>query len=701
MADLLLELLSEEIPARMQAQAARDLERIVVGALSDRGLLFEGAKSFAGPRRLTLALSGLPLQQSDVSEEKKGPRVNAPAKAIDGFLRSAGVTLEQCEKRDDGKGEFYVAVVQRKGRTTADVLTEVLPDCFAKLPWPKSMRWPTSYSHPAESPNRDLSHRAGLAGHAPTVSRSGRWVRPLHSILCTLDGEVVLFEFSGVTSGNRTVGHRFLSGGAIEVRRFDDYAKKLRDAHVMIDADERKEIILQEVKTRAFALGLEMIDDPGLLEEVAGLAEWPVPLIGTIEDEFMEVPAEILQTSMRVHQKYFSLRNPKAGSLANRFAVVANMIAADGGKTIVAGNERVLRARLADAKFFWDQDRKRTLESRVGDLGGIVFHAKLGTQLERVERIESLAAEIAEKIAADVKKAKRAARLCKADLTTGVVGEFPELQGVMGRFYALNDGEDAEVADAIRDHYKPQGPSDSLPHSRVSAAVALADKLQSLFMFFAIDEKPTGSGDPFALRRSALGALRIITDNKLRLDIATLSGYQPGDLRDFLIDRLKVHLREAGIRHDLIDAAAAVVRDCDFLRLVWRIEALQSFLKTDDGANLLTAYRRAVNIVKAEEKKDRTAYDSAPDPEEFALAQEKTLFVELATASELIQGELARERFEQAMGVMARLRKHVDAFFDNVTVNDKDPNLRKNRLLLLSRLRSTLHMVADFSKIEG
>jgi glycyl-tRNA synthetase beta chain len=678
MAELLLELLSEEIPSRMQAQAARDLERLVVGALSDRGLLFEGAKSFAGPRRLTLMLSGLPLQQSDVSEEKKGPRVNAPAKAIDGFLRSAGVTLEQCEKRDDGKGEFYLAVIHRKGRATADVLAEVVPECLAKLPWPKSMRWPQPTSTPV------------------------RWVRPMHSILCTLDGEVAPIAFAGVMSSNRTAGHRFLSQGEIEVRRFDDYVKKLRDAYVILDPDERKEIILQDVKNRAFALGLELINDPGLLEEVAGLAEWPVPLIGSIDDAYMEVPGEILQTAMRVHQKYFSLRNPKTGTLANRFAVVANMITPDSGKTIVAGNERVLRARLSDAKFFWDQDRKRTLESRVGELGGIVFHAKLGTQLERVERIESLAGEIAEKTGVDVKTARRAARLCKADLTTGVVGEFPELQGVMGHYYALNDGESAEVADAIRDHYKPQGPNDSIPRSKVSIAVALADKLQSLFMFFAIDEKPTGAGDPFALRRSALGTLRIIIDNKLRLDIAKLSGYQAGgDLRDFLIDRLKVHLRDAGIRHDLIDAAAAVVRDCDFLRLVWRIEALQSFLKTDDGANLLTAYRRAVNIVKAEEKKDKTVYDGAPDPEAFVLAQEKTLFVELATASELIRAEVARERFEQAMGVMARLRKHVDAFFDNVTVNDKDLNLRKNRLLLLSRLRSTLHTVADFSKIEG
>ncbi len=405
MADLLLELFSEEIPARMQAQAAKDLERLVIGALSDRGLLFEAAKAFSGPRRLTLAINGLPAKQPDVSEEKKGPRINAPEKAIEGFLRSAGVTLDQCEKRDDGKGEFYVAVIARKGRDTADVLAEVLPETFAKLPWPKSMRFPGS----------------------PV-----RWVRPLHSIICTLDGEVVPFTFAGVESGNATRGHRFLSEGTIEVRRFEDYEQKLHDAYVLIDPARRKEIIREDAKSQAFVHGLEPIEDEGLLEEVAGLAEWPVVLTGKIEDQFMDVPAEILQTSMRTHQKYFSTRDPKTGALANRFIVVANMMAKDGGKEIIAGNERVLRARLSDAKFFWDQDRQTKLADRVDALKGIVFHAKLGTQYERVERIEVLAGKIAEKIGADVSKAKRAARLCKADLTTGVVGEFPELQGVMG-----------------------------------------------------------------------------------------------------------------------------------------------------------------------------------------------------------------------------------------------------------------------------
>ncbi|HVP86004.1 MAG TPA: glycine--tRNA ligase subunit beta [Rhizomicrobium sp.] len=713
MADLLLELFSEEIPARMQAQAAKDLERLVIGALSDRGLLFEAAKAFSGPRRLTLAINGLPAKQPDVSEEKKGPRINAPEKAIEGFLRSAGVTLDQCEKREDGKGEFYVAVISRKGRDTAEVLAEVLPETFAKLPWPKSMRFPGS----------------------PV-----RWVRPLHGIVCTLDGEVVPFEFAGVKSGDVTYGHRFLSQGPIEVRRFEDYEKKLEDAYVILDAARRKQIIWEDAKNQAFVHNLEPITDEGLLEEVSGLAEWPVVLTGKIEDQFMDVPAEILQTSMRTHQKYFSTKD-STGKLANRFIVVANMVAQDGGKEIVAGNERVLRARLSDAKFFWDQDRQTKLADRVNALKGIVFHAKLGTQYERVERIEALAGEIAEKIGADVAKAKRAARLCKADLTTGVVGEFPELQGVMGRYYALHDGEDTEVADAIRDHYKPLGPNDAVPSGAVSISVALADKLDQLAGFFGKDEKPTGSGDPFGLRRSALGIIRSILTSDIRLRlldtlvIANLPFLDSAKFREFvagsekgkliapaqaetpdwlskhsgipkevlafLADRLKVALREKGTRHDLIDAVFVLGYEDDLVRLVARVEALQTFLKSDDGANLLTAYKRAANILKAEEKKDKTEYSGDPDPEAFVLPEEKALFVELSTAAELIRAEVERERFVEAMGVMTRLRKPVDAFFDKVTVNDKDPALRKNRLLLLSCLRSTLHLVADFSKIEG
>jgi glycyl-tRNA synthetase beta chain len=670
MAELLLELFSEEIPARMQAQAAKDLQRLIVGALSDRGLLFEGSEAFAGPRRLTLVASGLPAKQPDVSEEKKGPRVGAPEKAIEGFLRSAGVTLAECEKRNDGKGEFYVAVIHRKGRDTKDVLAEVLPECFAKLPWPKSMRW---------IPNNPV-----------------RWVRPLHSILCVFDGEVVPFEFAGVTSGATTKGHRFLSAGVITAKTFEIYRNDLKHHHVMLDAAERKETILNDAKNKAFALGLELIDDIGLLEEVAGLNEWPTVLIGTIEDQFMDVPAEILQTSMRTHQKYFSLRDPKTGKFANRFAVVSNMTPEDGGKKIVAGNERVLRARLSDAKFFWDQDRTHRLDSRIEKLKGIVFHAKLGTQYERVMRIQALAAEIAAKIGADVEKAKRAALLCKADLTTGVVGEFPELQGVMGRYYAIHDGEDAEVADAIRDHYRPVGPSDAVPSSKVSIAVALADKIDQLAQFFAVGEKPTGSGDPFALRRAALGVIRIVLENAIRLPLGVSD-----ELLSFFADRLKVALKEKGVRHDLIDAVFSLGNEDDLVRLVARVEALQTFVKSEEGADLLAGYKRAANILKAEEKKDKTTFAGAPDASAFVLAEEKALFAELETAAAKVKSEIAAERFVEAMGVMAALRGPVDAFFEKVRVNDDDPAVRKARLELLARLRATLHLAADFSKIEG
>ena len=706
MAGLLLELFSEEIPARMQMQAAKDLERLVVGALSDRGLMFEGVKAFSGPRRLTLAIAGLPVKQPDVSEELKGPKVDAPQAALDGFLRKSGLTKDQLKIEKTPKGDVYLAVIARKGCETAEVLAEVLPEAFAKLPWPKSMRFPGS----------------------PV-----RWVRPLHGIVCTFDGEVVPFEFAGVKSGNTTMGHRFLSDGKpISVRHFDDYIAKLRAAHVVLDAEERKAIIFEELKEAAFVRGLELIPDEGLLDEVSGLAEWPVVLIGAIEDDFMDVPPEILQTSMRTHQKYFALCDPKTGKMANRFAVIANMVASDGGKEIIAGNERVLRARLSDAKFFWDQDRKSSLESRVDDLKNIVFHAKLGTQYERVERIEALAGEIAEKIGADVKKAKRAAHLCKADLTTGVVGEFPELQGGMGRYYALHDGEDADVADAVRDHYKPVGPSDAVPTSKVSIAVALADKLDLLSLFFGIREFPTGSSDPFALRRAALGIIRIVSTLKLKLSMSSmiraacqtqnamnsnlvfnvgsrvgtpLRGISPDDtvaeLLPFFADRLKVALRERGMRHDLIDAVFSLGNEDDLVRLVARVEALQSFLKTDEGANLLAGYKRAVNILRAEEKKDKTTFDGASDAELLSLPEDKALAEALVHAEKSIAADVRSEKFVEAMGVMAKLRAPVDAFFDKVKVNDADARVRENRLKLLSRLRATLHQVADFSKIEG
>jgi glycyl-tRNA synthetase beta chain len=732
MPELLLELFSEEIPARMQAAAAKELERLVVGALSDRGLLFEGAKAFAGPRRLTLAIAGLPAKQPDTSEERKGPRVGAPEKAMEGFLRSAGVTLEQCMKQSDGKGEFYVAVIKRTGRATADVLAESLPEVIGKMPWPKSMRW-----------------AAGAV----------RWVRPLHAIVCTFDGEVVPFDFAGVTSGNTTYGHRFLSTGQVEMRRFEDYEHKLHAAHVILDAAERREIILHDAKQKAFAIGLELIEDEGLLDEVAGLAEWPVVLIGKIEDQFMDLPPEILQTSMRTHQKYLALKDTRTGKLANRFVVVANMIATDGGKEIVAGNERVLRARLSDAKFFWEQDKKRTLESRVDNLKNIVFHAELGTQFERVERIEELAGEIAAYIGADIEMSKRAARLCKADLTTGIVGEFPELQGVMGCYYAMHVGQEQVIADAIRDHYKPVGPNDSIPANKISIAVALADKLDQLVAFWATGEKPSGSKDPFALRRAALGVIRILLFSGIRLPLrdvlqragervaeniidpevgaqfaaaASLDEAFDGDSRVdevikadhsrshegfgrseaktaevsedlllFFADRLAVALREKGTRHDLIDAVFSLGNEDDLVRLVARVDALQSFLKTDDGANLLVGYKRAVNILKIEEKKDKRVFDGEPDPVLLSEPEEKALFTDIATARELIAAELQRERFAEAMTVMARLRQPVDDFFEKVTVNAPDAKQRENRLLLLSRLRTTLHQVADFSKIEG
>jgi glycyl-tRNA synthetase beta chain len=720
MPDLLLELFSEEIPARMQAAAAKDLERLVVGALTDQGLLFEGIKAFSGPRRLTLVIAELPAQQKDIEEERKGPRVGAPEKAIEGFLRSAGVTLAECVKESDGKGEFYVARVKRKGRATAEVLAEILPDVVAKLPWPKSMRWPGS---------------------------SVRWVRPLHAIVATFDGEVVPFSFAGVESGNETFGHRFLSEGPIAVRRFDDYVKKLRDAHVILDAGERRKIILNEMKQETFALGLEWIEDEGLADEVSGLAEWPVVHIGKIEDAFMDVPGEILQTAMRTHQKYFSLK--KAGgnnTLANRFAFVSNTIAKDGGKETVAGNERVLRARLSDAKFFWDQDRKRRLESRVADLKKSVFHAKAGSMHDRAYRVALLAMLLAELLDYDVVKAERAGLLAKADLASGIVGEFPELQGVMGNYYAQHDGEDDAVCLGIRDHYKPLGPSDSIPTAPVSVAVALADKIDSLVTLWRAGEKPTGSKDPFALRRAGLGIIRIVLENKLRLPLSIplagvvaisnkhaerpwdvrlgealqnpglLKGIAAdlvsaakrveerdviGDVLAFLADRLKVALRDKGVRHDLIDAVFALEHEDDLVRLVARVDALQAFLKSNDGANLLAGYRRAVNILKIEEKKDGRTYAGEPDPKRLQAPEEIALFREMAEAHELIAAELARERFQEAMTVMARLRGPVDAFFDKVTVNAPEASLRENRLLLLSRLRASLHEVADFSKVEG
>ncbi len=738
MPDLLLELFSEEIPARMQAGAARDLERLVVGALTDRGLLFEGIKAFAGPRRLTLAVAGLPAKQRDVREELKGPKVDAPPAAIEGFLKKTGLTREQLKVETTPKGDVYLAVIERAGRDTAAVLAEVLPEAFAKLPWPKSMRW---------KPNDPV-----------------RWVRPLHSILCTFDGEVVPFSFAGIASGNVTRGHRFLSQGEITVRRYDDYAEALHKAHVMIDADQRKAKIFEDVKSAAFVHGLELIADEGLLNEVAGLAEWPVVLTGLIEQQFMDVPAEILQTSMRTHQKYFALRDPKTGKMANRFALVANMIAEDGGKEIVAGNERVLRARLFDAKFFWDEDRKHTLKGRIGDLIGMTFHAKLGSQFQRSVRIAIVAGRLCKLLGREneADAAREASMLCKADLTSGVVGEFPELQGIMGGYYAANDGHSRSVVSAIAQHYRPVGPNDSVPETGVAAYVAVADKIDLVVSLFYAGEVPSGSSDPFALRRAALGAIRIILTYGLRVKlhdliapslillsaekairteegieqrvaalsavadaaegetISQLAGRLKGlqtsanvdelkksssvilpQVIKFFIDRLKVALKEKGTRHDLIDAVFSLGHEDDLVRLVARVEALQAFLKSEDGATLLAGYKRAANILKVEEKKDAKTYVSEVDEKLLAEPAEKALFAGLTKAQAAIAPALEKEDFAAAMRQMASLRTPVDAFFEAVKVNADDPKLRENRLHLLASLRAALHKIADFSRIEG
>ena len=691
MPQLLLEIFSEEIPARMQAQAARDLERLVVGGLTDRGFLNEGARSYATPRRLALVIEGLPAQQADVTEERKGPRVDAPEPAIQGFLRSTGLNLHQLRKQKDPKGgEFYLAVTERKGRPTPEVLAELVPEVIRSFPWPKSQRWG--------------------AGEMT-------WVRPLHSILCTFDGEVVAFEVGGISSGNRTRGHRFLGNDMFEARRFDDYVEKLKKAHVILNAADRKAQILHEARQLAHAQNLELIADDALADEVAGLVEWPVALIGQFDRGFLDVPQEILISTMRANQKYFALRDPATGKLSNRFVVIANMVTRDGGRNIVAGNERVLRARLSDAKFFWDQDRKTRLEARIAQLKDIVFHAKLGTQFERVARIENLAGEIAPVVGADAAKARRAAHLCKADLVSGTVGEFPEVQGVMGRYFALNDGEDAAVADAVADHYKPQGQGDEAPTAPVSVAVALADKLDTLAGFFAIDEKPTGSKDPFALRRAALGVIRIVLDGGFRLPLVQAArmagGSFPGNgawvpsLVEFFVDRLKVALRDKGVRHDLIDAVFALGGQDDLALVVRRVQALQGFLGSDDGRNLLAGYKRAVNILKIEEGKEKkkdakfAGFTGKPDVALLEAAQEVELFKTLAIANDLVAAEVQQERFEEAMRAMSRLRAPVDAFFDKVTVNADNPALRTNRLKLLTEIRAAMHSVADFSRVEG
>jgi glycyl-tRNA synthetase beta chain len=796
MPDLLLELFSEEIPARMQRQAAEDLKRLVTNALVDAGLAYEGAQAFATPRRLTLHVVGLLEAQPRRVEERKGPRVGAPDGAIQGFLKSAGLARIEDAKieTDPKKGSFYVARIEKEGRAAREVLAEILPPILRAFPWPKAMRW-------------------GAASAGPEALR---WVRPLHAILCTFGGahetpEIVPFAVDGIAAGDVTYGHRFMAPQAIHVRRFDDYVAALAKAKVVLDPERRKDIILADAQSLALAHGLELIEDEGLLDEVAGLVEWPVTLMGEFESAFLDIPPEVIRATIRANQKCFVLRettshgiapsvmagldpaihaappgaDPESvaqwngvdgrdepghdveGSggarLANKFILVSNIVASDGGVAIAAGNGRVVRARLADARHFWRTDRAplpdykdkadKPLDQRLEKLKAlaIVFHEKLGTQGERVERIAALARELAPIVGADPNLAERAARLAKADLVTEMVGEFPELQGLMGRYYASAQGEEPSVADAIEDHYKPQGPNDRIPTSPVSLAVALADKLDTLVGFWAIDEKPTGSKDPYALRRAALGVIGIVLENGLRLGLMTivvglLPIYDKGardrylaerrtkleelnvtdasygvntgvvrhpyggrmvdrrgiDLLAFFADRLKVYLRDKGARYDLIDAVFALPGQDDLLMIVRRVEALGRLLDSDDGQNLLVGYRRAANIVAAELKKGEKQDLAKPhDPGSLVLAEEHTLAAKLAGARAEAAERVASEDFEGAMRALAALRAPVDAFFVGVTVNADDAELRLNRLRLLGELRAAVHTVADFSKIAG
>lgn len=693
MSELLLELQSDEIPARMQARAADDLVRLLGEGLKAQGLAAESLEAFVAPRRLSVAVTGLPKAQPDIEEERRGPRVDAPAQAIEGFLKSTGLTRDQLEERAEGKGTFLFARISRKGRPTLDVLPDVITSVIRSFPWPKSMRW----------------------GEASGSTDSLRWVRPLQSILCLFDGQVVPLEVEGVRSGNITRGHRFMGPSPFPVNNAEEYRTKLRVSRVIIDLAERQRIIDAGARKLAETAGLDLVEDPGLLAENAGLTEWPVPLMGQFDESFLDVPPEVIQLTMRTNQKYFALRDPKTGKLANSFICVANVEAPDGGKAIVAGNERVLAARLADAKFFYETDLKTRLEDRLPKLSEIVFHDKLGTIAAKVERVARLARVLAQYIPnCDADLAERAARLAKADLVTGMVGEFPELQGVMGGYYAEAQGEPAAVAQAIREHYSPAGPNDRCPIAPVSVALALADKIDTLTGFFAVGEKPTGSKDPYALRRAALGVIRLILENKLRLpllaalkaarELLEVNGVEASldqSLLDFFADRLKVQQREAGVRHDLIDAVFSLGGEDDLVRLLARVSALGGLLESENGSNLLAGYRRAANILRIEEKKDGRRYDSPADAGLFAQDEEKALHKALASVRGEADGFLKAEDFGGAMSAMARLRPLVDSFFDHVTVNADDADVRANRLNLLNELRAAVHTVADFSRIEG
>jgi len=746
MPDLLLELFSEEIPARMQAKAAEDLRRMVTDKLVAEGLIYEGAKAFATPRRLALTVHGIPARQSDLKEERKGPRVGGPDAAIAGFLKATGLaSLDEARiQHDPKKGDFYIALIEKPGRATLDVLADILPVIIRTFPWPKSMRW------------GERSARSGAL----------QWVRPLHAIVATFgleteDPDVVKFAVDGIEAGQTTFGHRFMAPAPISLRRFEDYEAKLLDAKVVLDPERRKDTIVTDAKQLAFAQGFELVEDQGLLDEVSGLVEWPVVLMGSFDEEFLSIPGEVVRATIRNNQKCFVVRDPKTAKLTNKFILTANIEASDGGKAIVAGNERVIRARLSDAKFFYESDLKIKLEDRLPKFENIVFHEKLGTQGERIKRIEALTAEIAPLVGADVEKTKRAAHLAKADLLTEVVGEFPELQGLMGKYYALAQGEDASVAAASEEHYKPQGPNDRVPTDPVSIAVALADKIDTLVGFWAIDEKPTGSKDPYALRRAALGVIRILLDNAIKLHLAKLlrkvlqgriitrstakvegeefsieleialgsnvvahsrqlkrqtnqetfaerDTYRDSfleknssEMLGFFADRLKVQLREQGARHDLVDAVFALGGQDDLVMVVRRVEALAKFLDTDDGKNLLAGTKRAANILRIEEKKDGKAYDGAADPALMTNPLEQHLWRTIQSTVTEANGFVEKEDFEMAMESLSTLRSAVDSFFEGVKVNDDDAKVRENRLKLLNEIRAATRAVADFSKIEG
>jgi glycyl-tRNA synthetase beta chain len=738
MPDLLFELFSEEIPARMQTRAAEDLKKLVTDRLVDAGLVYEGATAFVTPRRLALAVQGIPVRQPDLKEEKKGPRVGAPDAAVQGFLKSAGLAslAEATIQKDPKKGDFYVALIEKPGRPAIDVLAEILPVVIRTFPWPKSMRWGERSARPAA-----LS-----------------WVRPLHSIIATFGPEteapdIVPFAVDGIEAADLTRGHRFMAPKSFHVRHFDDYAEKLEKAKVVLDPARRREIILADAKNLAFAQGYELVADEGLLEEVAGLVEWPVVLMGSFEEEFLEIPPEVIRTTIRNNQKCFVVR--KGEGLANRFVLVSNIEASDGGGAIVHGNERVIRARLSDAKFFYETDLKTPLEARLPKFEQIVFHEKLGTQADRIERIERLAVELAPLVGADVEKTRRAARLAKADLLTEMVGEFPELQGLMGKYYARAQGEDESVAAACEDHYKPLGPSDRVPTDPVSVAVALGDKIDTLVAFLSVGEIPTGSRDPYGLRRAELGIVRILEANDIKLNIKSVferhylyfakklafadakfaselaQGFlQKEEIEDEnfesrwehelahraaaswssisaqesmlnLGERLITLLRARGARHDLVHAVVFVEIPTDIVSLIRRVNALAAFLDTEDGKNLLAGYKRATNILRIEEKRDKTEYTGSTDSALFRQAEEWELARAIDTAASEAGAAVAREDFAAAMSAMAKLRPHVDAFFDKVTVNAPEADVRANRLRLLNGIRTATRAVADFSRIEG